>query len=236
MIAITTPQADQISPSKWNKPVATVFQMGSTLTDLASILEGNRPYFMGAPDRVVTANQLTWQFSFGTNNNLRVFDNKSGMGGWILRADYVVDALNDATSRALDGNYGRVDAGRDLLRESQDVIGIAKFASDFVIDAAGRNPARAFQGSISGSATPGKPIEMNGAVYVPVTLQLWDINGAKSATHYPIMTTYNSLIPQDNPNGAHAPLNSLYTFYFLRVLVPATGVPWEATPSQGYKR
>jgi RHS repeat-associated protein len=181
-----------------------------------------------ASNKDITGPQLHYHWVFRKGPNIRVFDVNSGLGQHMLRSDYVVAAMNEMLLNVRRGDFTAVRVRRRLSLESP-----LSYPFDFAWDASGHNPARAFQGSIAGSVSSSPPFEKDGKIYVTFRVELKDVSSAPSGTHLPpVLGSYGpALIPEENPFGEKGALRNIMVSYDLRVTVPITSIPWQASPT-----
>ena len=234
----------QSSPLSFAEPGPDVPIIGAialyvygVVTDIDDAVHG---YSLSQPvdDAHVTAEQLTYEWAQGIGPWYRLFDENSVMGKQMMRADYVISAIDTFLSNAADGDteplrfYRSLTAGSDF---SDKLLNAFTYPPDFVADVF-VNPARAYQGSIGGYVSAVSRIySLNGQSVIDVNVYMTDVSNAASGTHFPnpfSLLNYASLEPVNNPYGAHAPFGDIRTDYNLNFkAVPLKGVPWSSTPS-----
>ena len=213
----TTPFVDNVTDA---------YKRAANMSNNRNIAAGGRSYREDASDKDVTANQLFYEWAHGIGPDTRVFDENSVMGKHMLQADYVTDGMNKVIENARKGVFDEWPIKRRLGKDT--ILDQAIYPGDFIWDATGANPARAFQGSIAGSVTPGKPYTTPEGTFLPMEIRMHDENSAPSGTRLaPALGGYTggSLVPQENPYGVNGPLRTLHVDYIMKKDVPLDSKP-----------
>jgi hypothetical protein len=153
----------------------------------------------------------------------------------MLTSDYVVAAMNSKLEQIRTN--GDIRSSARVVRQlgSDNAWNVLNYPIDFIFDAGGVNPARAFHGSIAGRVSSSAPFDVDGVSYVTLNVKMHDAASAPSSTHYPpipgVMKYGGAVVPQENPYGSNRSMRTINVQYNLKVTVPLSGVPWSAAPT-----
>ncbi len=173
-----------------------------------------------ANDNEVTAYQLFYQWVHGTGADNRNFDENSVMGKQMLKAPEVMDAISTAAQQlACENNCENVTFFRSL--RSEDPINYA--LHDFPTDIDGRNPARGFHGSFSGTIAISGKTKVEGGYIINMTVNLSDRMTATSGTRASgTVGGYDknnplAVYPNENPYGPRGQFRTINVNYSMKV-------------------
>ncbi|PLB20063.1 hypothetical protein [Mariniflexile rhizosphaerae] len=173
-----------------------------------------------ASDKHVNAYQLFYQWVHGTGSSTRNFDENSIMGKEMLQAPEVIKAINNAAKLSVCND----DCNKQLFfRSLKSENPITYALDDFPKDIGGRNPARGFHGSFSGTIMVNDIIPANGGSWVKMTVSISDRMTAESGTRLSgTAGGYDkdnpaTVYPKENPYGANGQFRTININYKMEV-------------------
>lgn len=173
-----------------------------------------------ASDGEVNAYQLFYQWVHGTGSDNRNFDENSVMGKQMLKAPEVMDAMSTASQQlGCEDNCNNVTFFRSLSSENP----ITYALDDFPRDIDGRNPARGFHGSFSGTITMSGRTKVEGGYMINMTVTLRDRMTATSGTRASgTAGGYDNnnplaVYPTENPYGPRGQFRTINVNYSMNV-------------------
>ena len=192
------------------------------ITSIANKVNENTDGMMAqsASDSNVNAYQLFYQWVHGTGPDNRNFDENSVMGKQMLKAPEVMDAMSTAAQQAgCEDNCSNVSFFRSLKSENP----ITYALDDFPRDIDGRNPARGFHGSFSGTITMSGRTKVEGGYIIHMTVNIRDRMTATSGTRasgskwgYDAKNPV-AVYPTENPYGPRGQFRTINVNYSMNV-------------------